>query len=80
MRTLHKFFFGLCFLSTLAAISMISSANSSRTHFNAFCDGLHGLTVGWYGPDRFTYDEALKDAQNHHHNFPTHMVGVFTND
>lgn len=80
MRTLHKSFFGLFVLSTLAAVTMISSANSAQPSYNAICDGRHGLTVGWIGPDRFNYGEALTDARVHRLHFPDHNVDVLGHD
>ena len=37
--------------------------------FWAFCDSPHGLTVGWAGPTRATYEAARKDADDHQRQF-----------
>jgi hypothetical protein len=39
-------------------------AEAARS-FWAFCDSPHGLTVGWVGPNRATYESARKDADDH---------------
>ncbi len=67
----------LCFLTVAG---MISFANAARPYYTAFCDGRHGLTLGWIGPERFNYGEALTDAQVHRRHFPDHNVDVFSHD
>jgi hypothetical protein len=43
----------------------MTKKESKETIFNATCDGKHGLTYGWIGPNRKSYGEAQTDADNH---------------
>ena len=63
------------FLIGALIVGGATAAHASRT-YNAYCDSPHGLTVGWIGPDRSTYEAAEADCRNHRNRFSSHSCAV----
>ena len=60
----------------LSSTNVAGVRDGASTFYFAACDEAHGITVGWMGPERDTWEEAERDGVSHEAAFPGHECAV----